>query len=146
MAFRTRVLVRFSDIDPAGVVYFPRFLHYCHTAMEDFFADELGMSYARLFAEHRCGFPAVHLETDFRRPLRYGDTVEIEVEIVKVGRTSVTWRYTLRTGAQMAELAAEAEIVTACIDLDRFRARVVPDWLVEAFSARLAPRPARAVD
>ena len=138
MAFRTRVLVRFSDIDPAGVVYFPRFLHYCHTAMEDFFADELGMSYARLFAEQRCGFPAVHLDVDFRRPLRYGDTVEIEVEIVKVGRTSVTWRYTMRAGE---EIAAEVEIVTACIDLDRFRARVVPDWLVQAFEARLVPRP-----
>ena len=147
MAFRTRVLVRFSDIDPAGVVYFPRFLHYCHTAMEDFFADELGVSYARLFAEHRCGFPAVHLETDFRRPLRYGETVEIEVEIVKVGRTSVTWRYTLRggrAGDPAPEIAAEVEIVTACIDLDRFRARVVPDWLVEAFSARLAAAPATA--
>lgn len=136
MSFRTRLQVRFSDIDPAGVVYFPRFLHYCHTAMEDFFADELGMSYARLFAEHRCGFPAVHLETDFRRPLRYGDAVEIEVEIVKVGRTSVTWRYTLRAAG---EIAAEVEIVTACIDLDRFRARVVPDWLLRAFEARLAP-------
>jgi 4-hydroxybenzoyl-CoA thioesterase len=146
MPFRTRLEVRFADIDLAGVVYFPRFLHYCHVAMEEFFARELDFSYPRLFAEHRCGFPAVHLNVDFRQPLRYGDIVTIDVEILKLGRTSVTWRYTLHREGSTA-VSAQATIVTACLDLDRFRARRVPEWLQAKLVACLvanetpAPRP-----
>lgn len=127
MPFRTRTTVRFADIDPAGVVYYPRFLHYCHTAMEDFFAGALGLPYPTLTGEHRIGFPAVHLEVDFRSPLRYGDEVEIEVAIARLGKTSVDWRYELRR--EDGTLSAEVRVVTACLDFDSFRARELPDWL-----------------
>jgi acyl-CoA thioesterase FadM len=34
-AFEKKVKVRFADIDQAGIVYYPKILHYCHTVMED---------------------------------------------------------------------------------------------------------------
>ena len=46
MAFRTPIKVCFADIDNAGIVYYPRFLHYFHLAMEEFFAQTLGIDYA----------------------------------------------------------------------------------------------------
>jgi 4-hydroxybenzoyl-CoA thioesterase len=128
MAFRTAVTLRFGDIDLAGVLYYPRFLHYVHVAMEEFFALELGRSYAAVVVEDRFGLPAVHLETDFRRPLRYGDRVEIEVRVTRVGRTSVAWRYVFLRNGEAAP-AAEVRVVTAGIDLDTFTARRLPDWL-----------------
>lgn len=137
MLFRSRVTVRFGDIDPAGVVYYPRILHYCHTAMEDFFSRQVGLPYPRLIAEHKIGFPAVHLEVDFRRPLRYGDDVEIEVAISRLGNTSVDWRYDLHRGADDS-LAAEIKVVTACLDFERFRACAMPAWLREAFQRSMA--------
>jgi acyl-CoA thioesterase FadM len=37
MAFRSQLIIRFGDIDRAGIVYYPRFLHYFHVALEEFF-------------------------------------------------------------------------------------------------------------
>lgn len=128
MPFVARTTVRFADIDPAGVVYYPRFLHYCHTAMEEFFAQALALPYPHLVGEHRLGFPAVHLDVDFKRPLRYGDEIAITVAIARIGNTSVDWRYALARAAD-GLLSAEARVVTACLDLDAFEARPVPDWL-----------------
>ena len=71
MAFRAPIKVCFSDIDYAGIVYYPRFLHYFHVAMEDFFGSELGMDYPKVLIDHRIGFPTVHLETDFSKPLNW---------------------------------------------------------------------------
>jgi 4-hydroxybenzoyl-CoA thioesterase len=45
MAFRSQLKIRFGDIDRAGIVYYPRFLQYFHVALEEFFADELGIEY-----------------------------------------------------------------------------------------------------
>lgn len=35
MAFRAPIKVCFSDIDYAEIMYYPRFLHYFHVALED---------------------------------------------------------------------------------------------------------------
>ena len=72
MAFRTQIKVCFADIDNAGIVYYPRFLHYFHLAMEEFFGSELGMDYADVLHKRNLSFPTVHVECDFRRRLRYG--------------------------------------------------------------------------
>ena len=93
MAFRSKLKIRFGDIDHAGIVYYPRFLHYFHVALEEFFGQELGIDYPILVNEHRIGLPTVHLKTDFSRPLRYGDQIEVEVRIIKIGRTSITFGY-----------------------------------------------------
>jgi 4-hydroxybenzoyl-CoA thioesterase len=128
MAYRARLKIRFGDIDQAGVVYYPRFLHYFHVGLEEFFTAEAGMDYARVLLEHRFGFPAVHIEADFRRPLRYGDEIDVEVKIARVGKASVDWRYAVyRVGE--AEPVAVGQVITAGIDLDTFRTRDVPDWL-----------------
>ena len=45
MAFRSQLKIRFGDIDRAGIVYYPRFMHYFHVALEEFFASELEIQY-----------------------------------------------------------------------------------------------------
>jgi len=93
MAFRARLKVRFGDIDNAGIVYYPRFVHYFHVTLEEFFNTELRIDYAKVFQKHRIAFPTVHLETDFRQRLRHGDRIEVEVKVLKIGRTSIAWGY-----------------------------------------------------
>ena len=95
MSFRSLLKIRFGDIDHAGIVYYPRFLHYFHVALEEFFGQELGIDYPILINEHRIGLPTVHLETDFNRPMRYGDRIEVEVSVSKIGKTSITFGYSV---------------------------------------------------
>jgi 4-hydroxybenzoyl-CoA thioesterase len=79
--------VRFDEVDAALMLYYPRFLGYCHEAMEAMFA-ELEGGYPRLIKERRLGLPAVHLEVDFKSPLRYGDVVRIELTVEVLGAAS----------------------------------------------------------
>ena len=130
MPYRAHLEVQFGDIDQARIVYYPRFIHYFHVAMEQFFRDVIGIDYPQVMNEHRLGHPTVHLEVDFRIPLRYGDVVEIEVVLESVGRTSVGWTYTVyRRGHP--EVHATGRVVTVNIDLDTFEKREIPDWLRE---------------
>ena len=128
MAFRSLLKIRFGDIDHAGIVYYPRFLHYFHVALEEFFGQALGIDYPILIDEHRIGLPTVHLETDFRRPLRYGDQIDVEVSVLKIGKSSMTFGYRVfKPGKE--ELLIEGHNVVVCLDMDKFKKRDVPDWL-----------------
>lgn len=134
MPFRARLKVRFGDIDHAGIVYYPRFLHYFHVALEEFFSQELGMQYSEVINERRLGFPTVHLEIDFHRPLRFGDEIDVEVGVPEIGTTSIRWRYQVFRveGAEgLEEPAAAGEFVTVALDMDTYEKTPIPGWLRE---------------
>ena len=134
MAFRSQLTVRFGDIDHAGIVYYPRFLHYFHVALEEFFPAMLGIEYPALINEHRIGLPTVHLETDFRRPLRYGDKIDVEVGVLKIGGTSICFSYRVFKPDEEYPLIVGHNIVV-CMDMDRFEKIEVPAWLRRALQA-----------
>lgn len=134
MPFSTRIEVRFGDCDPAGQVYYPVLFHYCHAAMEEFFAARCDVSYARLLAERRLGFPTVNVRAEFFAPFVYGDEAEVEVWVSAVGRTSVTFEYRLRRASDRA-LCASATHVQVALNLDERNAVAVPEDLRRAFEA-----------
>ena len=132
MPFVSRITVRFGDCDPAGLVYYPALFHYCHVAMEEFFAARCGVDYARLVSEERLGFPTVNARAEFFAPFVYGDEAEVEVWASRVGRTSVTFEYRLRRASDRA-LCASATHVQVAMNLDERRAVPVPEDLRRAF-------------
>lgn len=136
MAFRSLLKIRFGDIDHAGIVYYPRFLHYFHVALEEFFGQELDIDYPILIDEHCLGLPTVHLETDFRRPMRYGDRFEVEVKVLNVGKTSITFGYRVFKLGEKEPLV-EGHNVTVCLDMDRFKKRDIPDWLRQRLETQI---------
>ena len=130
--FSTRIPVRFGDADPAGLVYYPVIFHYLHIAMEEFFAARCGISYQRLMADERIGFPTVNVQAEFFAPLVYGDQAEIEVFVSRVGRTSATFEYSVkRVGDRL--LCARAAHVQVAMNLDTRRAVPIPDKYRQAF-------------
>lgn len=130
MAYRAKCSVRFGDIDQAGIVYYPRFLHYFHIALEEFFSHELRIDYPTVILRHRIGLPTVHLETDFRKPLRYGDVFEVEIRVLAVGETSIKFGYTAYFEDQDI-IALEGHNITVCIDIQGFEKKKIPKWLRE---------------
>lgn len=132
MAWRSFQPVRFSDIDRAGIVFYPRFFEFFHRAFEDFFGMEAGVPYHELVDRLGVGFPTVHIDADFKIPLQYGDVIAIELAFTRVGAKSMTTRYrTFRPG--MESPAAVAHIVTACVDMKTFQPIAIPPPLRAAF-------------
>jgi 4-hydroxybenzoyl-CoA thioesterase len=116
--------VRFEDIDAAQIVFFGRFFGYCHDALEAFFGALEG-GYANLVMNRHVGFPAVHVESDFKSPLRYGDTARIAVSVTKIGAKSATLRFDI-TRSDTNVAVATVTIVHAVSDLTRLRAIEIP--------------------
>lgn len=132
MPFSTLIPVRFGDCDPAGLVYYPALFHYCHVAMEEFFAARCGKYYARVMAEERLGFPTVNARAEFFAPFVYGEEVEVEVFVSRVGGSSATFEYRLRRAGE-AEVRASATLVQVAMHLDERRPVPVPEEFRLAF-------------
>jgi 4-hydroxybenzoyl-CoA thioesterase len=122
--FEHPIPVRWNDVDAAGIVYFPQFLDYCHLAIEALFTALPG-GYPALTMQRRIGVPSVHLEADFRAPLRYGDTCLVRLHVARLGRSSVTFRHVL-VRARDGVVCAEIVQVVALSDLDALRAVEIP--------------------
>jgi len=84
--------VRFEEVDGANIVFFARYVHFAHEAMEHFFSPLEG-GYPRLTMERKVGFPAVDLRSQWTAPMRYGDALRIETTVVRIGRRSYVLRY-----------------------------------------------------
>jgi 4-hydroxybenzoyl-CoA thioesterase len=139
MTFSTSIIVRFGDCDPAGLVYYPVLFHYCHAAMEEFFAARCGVSYARLMSESRLGFPTVNARAEFDAPFVYGDVAEVEVFLSRVGRSSATFEYRLRRAGDPAPRAS-ATLVQVAMNLDTRRPVEIPADLRAEFDKEVDSR------
>ncbi len=111
-----RVDVRFGDCDPAGIVYFPRFFDLFHQAMETWFAAGLGLAYASLIVDRKIGFPAVHSEADFKAPCALGETIEVELRVARLGRSSIGLEYVVRGVA--GDIRLTGATTSVVMDLD----------------------------
>lgn len=129
MAFRAPIKVCFADIDNAGIVYYPRFMHYFHLAMEEFFSAVMGIDFSALLHKRNLAFPTVRVECDFKRRMKYGDQIDIEVKILKIGQSSITWGYRGYLNGDENTIVVEGSNVTVCTMTDTFEKVDVPPWL-----------------
>jgi 4-hydroxybenzoyl-CoA thioesterase len=131
--FKTSILVRFGDLDAAGIAYYPHLVNFLHEALEDFFAGHVGRTYPEVFGAGLAS-PTVKVEMEFLSPVRYGDSVDIGVTTEHVGRSSVRMRY---EGSVKARPVFVARNTMVMVDMATFRPTEMPGWLREKFlSAR----------
>jgi 4-hydroxybenzoyl-CoA thioesterase len=133
-AFVYELPVRFSDVDHAGIVYYPRFFHFFHVAFEELWRAKVGpRAYVELLDRDRVGFPAVEAGCEFTAPLRFGDTADIAVSISRMGSRSITFRYLVHRAADAhagRTLCARGHVTCAVVDLARFVAIPIPERVV----------------
>ncbi len=127
--YRYPVQVCWGDCDPAGIVYFPRFFEKFHEAMELWFGDALSHPYDTLIVGRRLGLPSVHTEADFRVPCRFGDALDVELRVARLGRSSIELDYRVVDPQGQPPVRLTGRTVCALMDLDPARAtfrRAVP--------------------
>jgi len=78
------VKVRWSESDPAGIVFYPRFFEWFDLGTEGLF-ESLGLPWTEMFpAERIVGVPIVESGARFASPVRYGDEVRIQTTVSEV--------------------------------------------------------------
>ena len=142
VAFRRPYRIRFSDCDPAGIVFYPQYFVMLNGLVEDWFDGALGVPYRQVIGERRIGLPSVRLEVDFESVSRHGDDVELALGVERLGRASLTLCHAI-TGAHDGVRRMAMRQVLVATSLDTHRAIEIPAD-VRAAIVRHAPPSAAA--
>ena len=119
MTFCQERVIHFSDCDPAGIVFYPQYFVMLNAHIEDWFTEGLGVDYYALVAERRIGLPTVRLEVDFVAVSRMGDKVALELEVERVGATSMTLQRRISGVQGDRRMTARQVLVTTSLDTHR---------------------------
>ena len=132
--FRRERVIRFSDCDPAGIVFYPQYFVMFNGLLEDWVDGPLGLGFADLVSRRRIGLPTVRLEADFRAVSRFGDDVELSLAVERLGGKSITLDLQCRAaGGGELRMAMRQVIVTT--SLQTHAAIAVPEDLRAAIEA-----------
>jgi 4-hydroxybenzoyl-CoA thioesterase len=82
--------IRFSDCDPAGMVFYPQYFVMLNDLVEDWVDNALGLGYRRIIIDRQVGMPTVRVEADFRAPSHMGDAVMLSLAVERLGGRSLT--------------------------------------------------------
>lgn len=126
MIFTKRLPYRFGDIDDAGIAYYPTFFHYFHCAFEDWWSEALGTPYHEVLHEEKFGLPAVHVESDFFAPIRYGDAPDIHLGVLRMGTSSVDFGYWMTCAADPSP-RCRARITCVAVDMESMAKQPIPE-------------------
>jgi 4-hydroxybenzoyl-CoA thioesterase len=123
-AFSTERRIRFSDCDPAGIVFYPQYFVMFNGAMEDW-VDAIGIGFENLVAQRRIGLPSVRIEADFQAVSRMGDRVNLVLDVERVGEKSITlaWRC---VSADTGEVRMAMKQVVVTTSLETHKAVPIP--------------------
>ena len=132
-SFATEVLVRFADCDPAGIVFYPRFLEMFNNLVEDWCSSGLDFSFNDIVIKSGWGLPTVHLEADFIAPCRLGEVLTAKLYVRKIGTSSINADILL-SGPDETD-RVRGKVVLVLMDRQSSRALKFPDALRRRISS-----------
>lgn len=88
---QTEVTIRFNEADPLGIVWHGHYIRYFEDGRESF-GKRYGISYLDFYHQ---GFavPVVSVQCDYKKPLRYGDTVIVETTYLDSAAAKLKFEY-----------------------------------------------------
>ena len=129
MSYETEWTLRFGDVDPAGILYYPRLFDRVVRGYEELMI-EAGWPVSELI-DGGTGMPIVNVEADLFSPARHGQTLDITLSPT-VNESSVVFEVRFDHDG---ETVARAQQTMVTIDLDSFETRPVPEELRTALQA-----------
>ena len=126
--------VRLADTDAAGVLFCAALFRHAHDAYEAWMA-ELGHPLDAMIRGGDSALPIVHAEADYRRPMRHGDGIRVEVCVDRLTGRSFTVQYRFLTPDDQP--AACARTIHAAIAPATASATALPEELAAKLRALL---------
>lgn len=125
--YQSDILIRFSHCDPAGIVFFPRYLEMFNDLVEDWCNDALGFGFAEIHLKRGWGIPTVHLNVDFMAPSTLGERLTATLKVNHIGRSSIGFDITM-CGPDGTERVRGKQVVVF-IDAATKKSTTIPDEL-----------------
>jgi YbgC/YbaW family acyl-CoA thioester hydrolase len=108
-------IVEFSETDMAGIVHFSNYCKYMEAAEHRFFRS-IGYSIVADQTDPQVGWPRVHVEFDYKKPLRFEDEIEIHLLVARLRSKSITYKFRIKKiNGDQCELAATGEMTAVCV-------------------------------
>ncbi len=136
--FRYRRRVEFRDTDAAGIVHFSVYFNYMEEA-EHALLRESGVNVIMQDEDGEFSFPRVAVHCDYRAPLHFGDVVDIDVSVERLGSSSVTYCFDL---SSKGEDIATGRVTVVCCRLaegQRPRSMPIPKDFAETLATLVRP-------
>ena len=125
--------VRWSEVDPAGIVFYPRFFEWFDLATESLF-EALGQPWPIIFPLYDIvGVPIAVSGAKFTAPVRYGDEVSIDSVVAHVEEKTFRVEHEVKVGDIVCARGFElrAWVGRPAQPGDRLRARAIPEEVVK---------------
>lgn len=107
MIYRTRKIVKYEDLNPRGSLFGGQLLKWI---------DEEASVYAICQIGDRMVVTKAMSKIDFRTSPKLGDIIEIGMDLVKVGTTSITFKCNVRNKYTKEDVITVDEIVFVRVD------------------------------
>jgi 4-hydroxybenzoyl-CoA thioesterase len=130
--YRKDIVVRFTDCDPAGMVFYPRYLEMFNDLVESWFREELNFSFNEMHTRRGWGLPTVHLDVDFIAPSIFGEVLSATLIVRRLGTSSISSDISLYSRDGVARVRGKVVLVL----IDRSVGRAIP--IPEEVRARIA--------
>lgn len=135
MPFRTTRLVEFGDTDMAGIVHFANFFRFMEAA-EHAYLRACGLSVVSEWEGQRITFPRVHADCDYVKPARFQEVLEIEVNVERIGRSSVGYAFTFFKQGEVIARGNITAVLCHMRDDHGLEPMAIPDALRERLTAQ----------
>lgn len=112
---RTEVPVRFSEVDALGIVWHGHYLKFFEDGREAF-GKQYQLGYLDMYKE-KFATPLVNINVDFKKTVKYGDSVIIETTFINSPAAKIIFQYKIyRTSDN--ELVAKGESTQVFMNLE----------------------------
>ena len=112
--FRRQLTIEWGHCDPAGIVFNPRFFEFFDTSTWLMFDAALGVKPEDLATTFGIlGIPLVDVRAEFRKPAKFGDTIEIASRVSEFRRTSFDIEHRISVGGELAIDGGETRVWAA---------------------------------
>lgn len=108
--FTEPLRVRWSEVDPQGIVFNPNYLVYADVAMTEYMRA-VGFAYPEALLPYGADIFAVSSKVDFLDSARFDDQLTLGAKIARIGRTSFQFRIGVFRGES---LLADVEMTYVC--------------------------------
>lgn len=129
-AFVDRRAIRFQDIDAAGIIFYPRVLEMFHDAYAAFLAFA-GCPLPEVLKSGTWLAPVRHAEADYFKPLRFGDSVTVEICRAHLAETEATLGYRVAR-SDSNEVCVVGQVVHTFVERASFKRTPIPELVRRA--------------